>query len=335
MTVSITKEFTAQSFEFRCEVIRPVVLNEHKGSALRGALFSSLRKAGCSRLELNSCHPCTLVQHCPISFLLATVDEEGRRGGDVPRPFVVRPPLQKKGIFEVGEPFNFGLTLFARSTNFLPYLIIALEGLEREGLGARYEIRPGSWGLGAIRVREIVAQNPLSGQEQMLFGPGRRYVDVPEIPLTQSQVLEFVGNNSGSINKLYFNFHTPTRLVAGGKPLEHPNFPVLVQRLIERVSSISNEYGGAELALDFDQLMEEARAVLPVEDRTRWEQVRSYSRRQRQDLSLAGFVGHASFVGRVANLLPLLIWGQVTHVGKDATKGNGWYSLKIEEVAES
>jgi len=29
----------------------------------------------------------------------------------------------------------------------------------------------------------------------------------------------------------------------------------------------------------------------------------------------------------LAPLLPWLAWGQAPHVGKDATKGNGWYLL--------
>jgi len=325
-----TIEFRAQSFEFSCEVVAPIVLNEHKGSALRGAVFHSLRRVGCSHQELRSCHACPLVKDCAVSYLLATVDEEGRRGGDVPRPFVVRPPLEDKNIFEAGARLKFGINLFAQPANFLPYLLLAVEGLEREGLGAKYEQGRGQWRRGALRVREIAAVNLLSGERQLLFGPGSRYVDAPEIPVTQAQVLtQATTSKPEAIRTLHFTFHSPTRLVAGGKPLIRPDFPTLVQRLIERVSSLSTEYGGAEFSLNFEELMAQARAVLLLEDRTSWERVRGYSTRQHQDLSLGGFVGQASFKGRVDKLLPLLLWGQITHVGKDATKGNGWYSLQV------
>ena len=327
----MTREFSAQTFEFRFEVASPIVLNQHKGSALRGALFNNLRKVGCSRQELSSCKPCPLVQLCPVSFLLATVDEEGRRGGDVPRPFTINPPLTDQNLFQAGDSFTFGLTLFAHSVKFLPYLLVALQQLERDGLGAKSE--QGQWRRGTLRLREIVSLNPLSDEQETLFKVGNRSVVAPENPSTHSQVLELTTNaEPNPLRKLHFTFHTPTRLIQEGKPLAHPDFRVLVQRLVERVSSLSEEYGLAEFDLDFDTLMEEAEQVVLSEDRTCWEQLRGYSNRQQQDLSLSGFVGEATFVGRVASLLPLLIWGQITHVGKDATKGNGWYSLKFAEL---
>lgn len=189
------KEFTAQRLEFRCEVAQgaPVVLNQHKGSAIRGALFNALRKVGCSRRELTTCRPCELVAVCPVSFLLATVDEGGRRGMDVPRPFTVEPPLGEQNIFEPGEPFNFGLTLFASSVNFWPYLAIGLGELERDGLGAKAADRAGRWGRGTLRVREMVASNPLSGEEQPLFRVGQRQVVAPALAVTPNQVDKLVG----------------------------------------------------------------------------------------------------------------------------------------------
>lgn len=324
--------FLAQRLLFRCEVISPIVLNQHKGSALRGVLFNSLRKVGCSRQELTSCQPCSLVEVCPVSFLLATVDEAGRRGSDVPRPFAIQPPLGGANLFKPGDQFEFGLTLFARSVNFLPYLVIALQQLERDGLGAKSEHTPGRWQRGTLRVREIVALNPLSGQEQSLFKIGERRVQPPDLPVTAAQVAREVGPPSQAVRKLRLTFHTPTRLVAGGKPLAYPHFPTLVQRLVERLSSLSREYGGAELDLDYPALMAEAEAVVMPESRVEWAEVRSFSRRQETDISLGGFVGTATYVGRFERVLPLLTWGQLTHVGKDATKGNGWYSLAVEDL---
>ena len=310
----------------------PVVLNQHKGAAIRGALFSALRKVGCSRQELTSCRPCELVANCPISFLLATVDDDARRGGDVPRPFTVEPPLGEQNIFEPGQPFNFGLTLFASSVDFWPYLAIGLGELERDGLGVKHETG-GRWRRGGLRVREMLAGNPLSGEEQPLFRVGQRQVDAPELAVTPAQVSELIGpTDDDPVYKLHLTFLTPTRLVAEGKPLPYMHLPTLVQRLTERLSSLSRQYGAAEMPLDYEALMAEANAAV-VDSRVRWQELRGYSHRQHQDLSLAGFVGEATVVGRVRHLLPLLIWGQLTHVGKDATKGNGWYSLKFEKVA--
>ncbi len=326
--------FTVQRLVVRCEVVSRVVLNEHKGSALRGVLFNSLRKAGCSHRELQSCRPCPLVEVCPVSFLLAPVDDAARRGGDVPRPFAIQPPLGQQNIYEPGDDFEFGLTLFARSVNFLPYLVLALGDLEREGLGAKYEQAPGRWRRGTLKVRQIVAHNPITGEEQSLFELGRRGVETPDLAVTAEQIEQLTSTDTGKLLKVELDFHTPTRLIADGKPQMAPSLPVLAQRLVERLSSLSREYGAQELVLDFQAIMVEAEAAVLVESRVRWATVRSYSRRQEQDLSLSGFMGEAVYVGQFQHLLPLLAWGQLIQVGKDVTKGNGWYTLSVCDLED-
>ncbi len=326
------KEFSVQRLVVRCEVVSRVVLNEHKGSALRGMLFNSLRKAGCSHRELKSCRPCPLVEVCPVSFLLAPVDDTARRGGDVPRPFAIQPPLEQRNIYEPGDAFEFGLTLFARSVNFLPYLVVGLGDLERDGLGAKYEYAPGHWRRGTLRVRQIAADNPINGEEQSLFEVGKRGVEPPNLPVTMEQIAQSTRTETGQLLKIKLDFKTPTRLIAEGKPQTVPHLPILAQRLIERLSSLSREYGGQEILLDFGAIMAEAAAAILTESRVEWATVRSYSRRQEQDLSLSGFVGAATYVGQFTHLLPLLRWGQLIQVGKDVTKGNGWYTLSVDEV---
>lgn len=328
---STIKEFSAQRLLVRAKVATPIYLNEHKGSALRGAIFNSLRKVGCSEPQLKSCHPCTLVAACPISFLLATVDEQSRRGVDVPRPFTIQPPLATPNVFQAGDSFDFGLTLFARSVNFLPYLVVALQEMEKEGLGTKTE--QGQWRRGVLRIHQICAVNPLSGEEQILFEVGKRAIEPPQLAVTTATIAALAEQLQGKTCQMRFNFLTPTRLIHEGRPLARPEFPVLVHRLIERVSSLSAEYGG-ETNLDFAGVMQEAQQIKLVDCRTRWEEVRGYSHRQHQNISLGGFTGEATFVGKLDKLLPLLLWGQLTHVGKDATKGNGWYTLEVKELAE-
>jgi len=55
---------SALPLRVRARVTNPILLNEHKGSAIRGALFEALRKRSCARLELPTCHPGELVPVC-------------------------------------------------------------------------------------------------------------------------------------------------------------------------------------------------------------------------------------------------------------------------------
>jgi len=55
----------------------------------------------------------------------------------VPRPYVIQPPLDGKTDYAPGETLRFGLTMFARALNLFPYVVLAMQRLERSGLGKR------------------------------------------------------------------------------------------------------------------------------------------------------------------------------------------------------
>jgi hypothetical protein len=272
------------------------------------------------------------VADCPVSFLVATVDEEGRRGSDVPRPYTVEPPPPRSGRHEPGEPFGFGLTVFARALALFPYVIVAARRLEEEGIGRKMPDGRGLWRPGRFRIERIVAANPLTEQEQVVLQRGDELVRVPGIPVTHEQVLARARAlreswPTGEGGRLTLEFVTPTRLVEGGHPLRRPLLRPLMQRLLERLSSLWEEYGREELPVDFGEVVARAARIRPVADETRWLEVRGYSTRQGAAKRLDGFVGRATYEGGLGPLLPWLVWGEQTHVGKDAVKGCGLYRV--------
>lgn len=62
-------------------------------------------------------------------------------------------------------------------------------------------------------------------------------------------------------------------------------------------------------------------------DSTRWVELDSYSTRRNARAPLSGLVGRVTFCGDLAPFMRLLVWGHVMHVGKETTKGNGWYKI--------
>jgi len=104
-----------------------------------------------------------------------------------------------------------------------------------------------------------------------------------------------------------------------------------LQRLRERLQALDRRYGqpgAGEQAPVFDTAGLMGQLEVAAND-TRWHEVRGYSTRQRQAVPLGGFTGSVTLRGNLAPLLPFLAWGQLAHVGKDATKGNGWYRLRF------
>lgn len=329
---SLSRAFTSHRLIFHCRVVEPIWLREHKGSAIRGAIFGGVRHQFCVQKELESCRLCDLAASCPVSFLLATVDETGRRGDDVPRPYTVEPPLGSATRYGAGESLEFGITLYSRALAYLPYLIVAVHNLERYGLGATTQGASGRWRRGSFGVERITATDPLDGRTEVVMETSDNLVHTPDFGVTHQAVLRRA-ESMGQPERLTIRFLTPTRLIDQGRLVQRPLFRPLVQRLIERLSSLWEHYAGVSPPLDFAALIAAAEQVRTVEDATSWVDLDSYSSRREVRTPIGGFVGQATFEGPVAALLPWLIWGEYTHVGKNAVKGDGWYRLGGEGEA--
>ena len=63
---------------------------------------------------------------------------------------------------------------------------------------------------------------------------------------------------------------------------------------------------------------------MPAIDATR------YSSRQDERMDLGGLVGAAAYEGDLAEFLPWLLWGQLVHVGMNATFGLGRVGVSFE-----
>ena len=326
------RTLTAHHLEVTLEALTAVELNEHQGAALRGALYYGLRRF-CAQQHLSSCVECTLVAACPVATLVSTLDLQAERGRDLPRPYVIDPPLDGRMSLQPGDTLTFGLTLFARALQLFPYVVLALSGLEETGLGRRVFAAGGQ--RGRMRLAQAAATNPLTGARQAVLSPGERTVRVPDLPITHQQVLAAASQYRGG--RLALDFLTPTRLVDQGRLVKTPEFGPLVHRLCRRLSDLEREYAtdeagqgpgaGMPTQEDMYRLVGLARQVRLVQDETEWIELESYSARQRRRTPISGFIGRAVYEGDLAPFLPWLIWGQVAHVGKDAVKGNGWYAV--------
>jgi len=325
---------TALPLRVRARITNPILLNEHKGSAIRGALFEALRKRSCARLELASCHPCELVPVCPISTLVATVDPEWDRGADPPRPLVIDPPLDERVEYAAGDRFEFGVTVLGSAGKLLPYVVLALGDAGKAGIGRRYQC-DGLWTRGRFEVERVDLANPFSEAAETLYptdapSAAQLMFRSPRSPLT-SRDLDQALNCHQACNEINLDFLTPTRLVRKGETLRQFDLIAFLQRLRERLEALERRYGqpdesGASCTFYATSLADRLELV---RSDTRWQEVRGYSTRQKQAVPLGGFTGSVTLRGDIAPLLPFLAWGQLTHVGKDATKGNGWYRLRF------
>jgi hypothetical protein len=356
------ENFTAHRLRFVAEVQSSVELNEHQGSAIRGSLFHALRNRFCGNREAAECADCPLVATCPVATLVSTLRPASGRGRDVPRPYTVQPPIMGEPArrrisegagrraggcghavelpdgriffrYEPGERFEFGLTLYAQALQLFPYVVLAVGEFERGGVGRRTRQAGSRWRRGTLAVQEVWAENPLTGERQPVMSAGDRMVQVPDVPITHRQVRQVQIPNPKS--RIRLHFLTPARIIERERLLkpERFRFQPFFQRLMERLEALSRDFSDTPLRFDDPRgLIEAAGRVRVTDNRLVWEELRSYSTRRRAASPTSGLLGSVTLeADDWSPFWPWLVWGQFTHVGKDAVKGNGWYESAVSE----
>ncbi len=320
-------ELQAHLLRFRAEVLTPLRLPPAAGAALRGALFGTLRRQFCLAGRGAGCGQPALAASCPVCFLLAPVDETERRGRDVPRPYVLRPPWHGPQSYAPGQLFEFELITFGRALNHFPYALLGIEEMGRAGMGAQRE--------GGFRLDEVWASNPLQGRQEAVYVRSRgATVRPPNLPVGEADVRAEVAalTADGAATALRLDLEAPTRLIEGGRLVKPDGFTfrVLFARLLERLTALGARYAGSPPPPNVPELLRRAGEVEITERRLTWQELTRGSARHGRQLPMGGLVGGVTLRGDLAPFLPWLVWGTLAHVGKDAAMGNGRCRLAAE-----
>ena len=336
-------EFTVHHLRFEVEALTPLMLPPHAGSSIRGALFGALIRHFCPAPSAET--PST--EHralCPVCWLMATDNPGHHRGRDVPRPYTIEPPLPDENDrwhpwhFEPGQRVAFGLTLFARALNLFPYLVVAMPLMGQGGLGVpligNAPANRKDWKRrGQFVLRRIDAINPLTGQIAPVMAEAQTVVHMPDVPVTAADVTarsRLLLDRLGDDGCLRVRYATPMRLIERKRLVKRPCFAPLFHRLLERLDALRGEYANLPPIPDREYLLALSDRVRLVQDYTHWLDLHSGSRRLGRSTPVGGFVGVATYQANRETweaLLPNLLWGQEVHVGKSATKGDGWYGV--------
>ncbi len=130
------------------------------------------------------------------------------------------------------------------------------------------------------------------------------------------------------VSRIRIEFRTPTQLkTAGG--VGNPEFPVLLARARDRVSTLRSLYGAGPLEIDFRALTERAQSVKAVRCELTRVAVQRRSSRTRQRHGIGGFIGSAEYEGDLAEFLPYLHAAHWTGVGRHCAWGNGQIHTEI------
>jgi hypothetical protein len=312
--------FSVHHLRFTLQAVDHIELPRQGGVALRGALYAALSRHYC---PAGGGGDPTHSALCPVCKLLATEEPAAQRGRNIPRPLTIEPPLDGQGCYEPGQQFSFGLGIVGSTVGLFPYLALAVPMMAHKGMGRRLDRNGGA--RGRFMLQGIEAINPLNDDRQTLMNEANEIIALPAVPATWEQALCVA--ETLPTTQLKLNFLTTTRIVDRKKLVHQPLFRPLFQRLIERLISLSETFGSGRPDVDARALVDAAGEVQLVEDKTRWLDLHSGSRRLGRATPIGGYVGQATYEGDMTLFLPWLLIGQSAHVGKSTTKGNGWYEL--------
>lgn len=323
---------TAHHIRVTVQVTTPMLFNDFKGSALRGAMVSVMRRNFCPEWKVER----TDAFHravCPVCQLLALENDESIPG-DVRRPYALIPPPDPQNSYAPGESFTFGLTLFGNALPYLPYLILTLSGMGEVGLG-----RKGSNGKrGAFVVAQLDAINPFTGAQLPMLAPGARMVRPETVPVTHEQIIAaseaLVSQLAANDNQLWVEFLTPMRLTPNHQRATKPDFFPFCKAAVLRMLDLSAQYGGGRPTINGEavelkrDIYGQADAVQLLQDETRWWDLKGYSSRLAQEQVMGGLMGRVCYQATDWRpLLPWLLWGMSAGVGRNIVKGCGIYQV--------
>jgi len=263
-------------------------------NVVRGAFGTLLRQSAAPQAYARLFEPGTDLGKSPSGL------------ADWPRPLVFRAAHLDGLTIQPDAAFFLDVHVFDLNAPVLSLLRAAFAELARCGIG------PGRGRAHLERVEQLDLQDHALDVSDTPGPPATVHLQTEEAPRTRA-VLWFV---------------TLTELKAGGGTVDQPEFPVLFNRLRDRISTLRSLYGAGPLAIDFRSLGERAAAVRLVRSDIHWERVIRRSGRTGQVHPLGGFTGEADYQGDLTEFVPWLRAGRWVGVGRHTVWGKGDVRLK-------
>jgi hypothetical protein len=228
---------------------------------------------------------------------------------------VLTPPLTSRQSFHPGDSLEFELVLIGSAIDALPYFVYAFTEVGRRGLGQER----GTYKVTRVDVVRRDETLPIFDEAaQILRSYPPRSVPPP-------------GGPHRNVYSLALTFVTPLRLKEKGELVTQPTFPLLFERLAQRITLLSSLYGANGGAPDFSGLTGRAEDISITESDLFWYDWERYSGKQKRTMKLGGVRGTIRLEGELDPFLPWLRCGEAVHVGQSTTFGLGRYRCKEED----
>lgn len=236
---------------------------------------------------------------------------------DVPRPFVIEPPLDRKMRYAVGESLDWRVVLIGNGIQHLPYFVLAFKMLGAIGIGKA---------RGKFTLETVEAVHPFQESVKPVYSVEDGALRAEELSVRFPDLQERA--RAFPPDRVTLRFLTPTRIKHQNEWVTAPDFHILMRAILRRVSSLYYFHCGEQWETDYRGIIAQAQQIEMTQAKTQWIEWERYSARQEKKIELGGFIAEASYAGNLESFLPLLLIGQLVHVGKACVFGNGQYVLK-------
>lgn len=300
------------------------------GSTIRGAFGHALKDTVCI-VNHRECGRCIVADRCSYPYLFETSINNSQKEThqDLPHPFMLTPPLKtgaKAGDYQSflsDEEMIFDLVLMGRGIDYLPYIVYSISRMAEKGFGLRVR--------NSFRLCEVVCLDSLpvtsiyNSETEQLSSPDKFKTLAELVAIRESLIAK------SNIEKLTLNFLSPTRIRLGGKLQNNLSFSILVKNLFRRISLLSETHNKSLWQQDIEATLSKlAEDVQITTNNLEWWDFERFSNRQRTSMKLGGFVGEIEYqLPAIAEFLPLLIAGEILHIGGSTSFGLGKYQINF------
>jgi hypothetical protein len=308
----IFSKFNATILRFWLVPLEDVLLpKENKGWVIRGGLGKELNK----------------VSDSTYNHLFNTKPPEDidywRKASNIPRLYVISPPLETKELYTPQDVITFDLTLIGKGIDYLPYFIFSFYQFARYGVGRKIGGKRGRCVL-----ERVDSLNASDGEwsKPIFLGRNQTFCNEPHI-ITTKDLLQHCKEFE---RELILEFMTPTQIIHEEKPVfEQITVEILIKSLWRRIAPLAVYHCGAEFDFDARELVQNAVKDLKItQSDLTWHKATRYSKRQDAHIWMDGFIGKLKLEGNLQNYIPLLLVGGLVHIGKYTTFGWGKYRIK-------
>lgn len=303
-------------------LLTATTLPPYKGALLRGGFGYAFQRASCAQSCWGYAERCNAAMLCPYRWVFETPHPEGvphlHDLQDVPRPFVIEPPLDHKRAYAAGDALEFGLVLLGRGIDYLPYFLHGFAQLAETGLGRE---------LAKAQLERVEILEPFRPVGVSVYQDGHA---VARSALPLLNLAELPTRAEAMPADLRLKLRTPLRVKSRGTFIETLDLAAIVQSTCWRIGALTVFHGPGLWHPDHRPLVEAARAVRVERADVRWEDWERTSTRggESRKMTLGGLLGTATLREVPTNVRAALLAASVLHVGKAAVFGHGWVDVE-------